>query len=98
MVELIFNGKDSSFWSSVNQATSHWVVFNVNAGPGVGVGEGVGVSLGSAQIAISVRSLSIVTAIIADAGGAVAGTTPPHETKSNRHLAVSKTTVPASYL
>jgi len=74
------------------------VVFNVSAGPGVGVGEGVGVALGSEQLAIRVRFLSIVTEIVADAGDAVAGTTPPHETKSNRHLAVSTTTVPASYL
>lgn len=93
---MIFSGKDSLFWSRVNQATSHWVVFNVNAGPGVG--EGVGVALGSAQLAIRVLSLSIVTVIVVDSDDAMAGTTPSHDTKSNRHLAVSTTTVPASYL
>ena len=96
--EVIFSGKDSLFWSSVNHSTSHCVVFNMNAGPGVGVGVGVGVAVGSAQLAIRVRSLSIVTAIVADAGDAVAGITPAHKTKSNTHLAVSTTTVPASYL
>ena len=66
-------------------------------GDGVGVAVGVWVGGASAHLAVRTMSLLTVTAMDAEVGDAVEGTSPAHDTKPKRHVAVSTTTVPASY-
>ena len=66
-------------------------------GDGVGVAVGVWVGGGSAHIVVRTMSLFTVTAMDAEVGDAVDGTSPAHDTKPKPHVAVRTTTGPASY-
>jgi hypothetical protein len=69
----------------------------VAVGDGVGLGVGVWVGV-PAHLAVRTRSLVTATAIDSEAGDAADGTSPAHETKPRRHVAVIAITLPNSYV